>query len=132
MTPLMTIVLYMTALTWVTIIAASTIRAKGWTLRGLNYSLSNREEPLATNPLAHRADRTASNTQENFVLFLGVASVAMASSATSPLILQGAELFLLARLVFVPVYYVGIKYVRTLVWLAGVVGLIMMLMGLMA
>ena len=49
-----------------------------------------------------------------------------------PLILQGAELFLLARLVFVPVYYVGITYVRTLVWLAGVVGLIMMLMGLMA
>jgi len=47
------------------------------------------------------------------------------------LILQGAELFLLARLVFVPVYYVGIKYVRTLVVLAGVVGLIMMLMGLL-
>ena len=132
MTPLMTIVLYMTVLTWVTIIAASTIRSKGWTLQGLTYSLSNREEPLDTNPLAHRADRTASNTWENFVLFLGLASVAMASAATSPMILQGAELFLLARLVFVPVYYVGIKYVRTLVWLAGVVGLIMMLMGLMA
>jgi uncharacterized MAPEG superfamily protein len=128
----MTIVLYMTALTWVTIIAASTIRSKGWTLQGLNYSLSNREEPLDTNALAHRADRTASNTMENFVLFLGLASVAMASAATSPLILQGAELFLLARLVFVPVYYVGITYVRTLVWLVGVAGLIMMLMGLMA
>jgi uncharacterized MAPEG superfamily protein len=64
----MTIVLYMTALTWVTIIAASTIRAKGWTLRGLNYSLSNREESLETNPLAHRADRTASNTKENMGL----------------------------------------------------------------
>ena len=131
MTPLMTIVLYMTALTWVTIIAASTIRAKGWTAHGLMYSLSNREKPLETNPLAHRADRTASNTIETFVLFLGLASVAMASAATSPLILQGAELFLLARLVFVPVYYAGIKYVRTLVWLAGVVGLIMMLMGLL-
>ena len=128
----MTIVLYMTALTWVTIIAASTIRAKGWTLRGLMYSLSNREETLEHNPLAHRTDRTASNTIENFVLFLGLSSVAMASAATSPLILQGAELFLLARLVFVPVYYVGIKYVRTLVWLAGVVGLVMMLMGLLA
>ena len=132
MTPLMTIVLYMTALTWVTIIAASVIRPKGWTVHGLMYSLSNREEPLETNPLAHRADRTASNTKENFVLFLGLASVAMASGATSPLILQGAELFLLARLVFVPVYYVGIIYVRTLVWLAGVIGLIMMFMGLTA
>ena len=132
MTPLMTIVLYMTVLTWVTIIAASTIRSKGWTLQGLNYSLSNREEPLDTNALAHRADRTASNTKENFVLFLGLASVAMASAASSPLILQGAQLFLVARLVFVPVYYVGIIYVRTLVWLAGVVGLIMMFMGLMA
>ena len=96
------------------------------------YSLSNREETLEHNPLAHRADRTASNTIENFVLFLGLSSVAMASAATSPLILQGAEVFLIARLVFVPVYYVGITYVRTLVWLAGVVGLIMMLMGLMA
>ncbi len=132
MTPLMTIVLDMTILTWVTIIAASTIRAKGWTLPGLMYSLSNRENTLETNHLAHRADRTASNTLENFVLFLGLASVAMASAAPSPLILQGAQLFLLARLVFVPVYYAGIIYVRTLVWLAGVVGLIMMLMGLMA
>jgi uncharacterized MAPEG superfamily protein len=128
----MTIVLYMTALTWVTIIAASTIRSKGWTLQGLNYSLSNREEPLDTNALAHRADRTAANTLENFILFLGLASVAMASAAPSPLILQGAQLFLLARLVFVPVYYAGITYVRTLVWLAGIVGLIMMLMGLLA
>ena len=132
MTPLMTIVLDMTILTWVTIIAASTIRAKGWTLPGLMYSLSNRENTLETNHLAHRADRTASNTLENFVLFLGLASVAMTSAAPSPLILQGAQLFLLARLVFVPVYYAGIIYVRTLVWLAGVVGLIMMLMGLMA
>ena len=63
MTPLMTIVLYMTALTWVTIIAASTIRSKSWTLQGLNYSLSNREEPLDTNALAHRADRTASGDE---------------------------------------------------------------------
>lgn len=132
MTPLMTIVLDMTILTWVTIIAASTIRAKGWTLRGLMYSLSNREETLETNHLAHRADRTASNTKENYILFLGLASVAMVSAAPSPLILQGAQLFLLARLVFVPVYYAGITYVRTLVWLAGVIGLIMMLMGLMA
>lgn len=132
MTPLMTIVLDMTILTWVTIIAASTIRAKGWTLRGLMYSLSNREETLETNHLAHRADRTASNTKENYILFLGLASVAMVSAAPSPLILQGAQLFLLARLVFVPVYFAGITYVRTLVWLAGVIGLIMMLMGLMA
>jgi uncharacterized MAPEG superfamily protein len=100
----MTIVIDMTILTWVTIIAASTIRAKGWTLRGLMYSLSNREETLETNPLAHRADRTASNTKENYILFLGLASVAMVSAAPSPLILQGAQLFLLARLLFVPVY----------------------------
>ena len=69
MTPLMTIVLYMTALTWVTIIAASTIRAKGWTAHGLMYSLSNREKPLETNPLAHRADRTASNTIKTLFCF---------------------------------------------------------------
>lgn len=132
MTPLMTIVLYMTILTWVTIIAASTIRARSWTFRGLMYSLGNREETLEHNHLAHRADRTASNTKENFILFLALASVAVVSAAPSPLILQGAQLFFVARLVYVPVYYAGIVYVRSLVWVVGLVGLIMMLMGLLA
>ena len=132
MTPLMTIVIDMTILTWATIIGASAIRARSWTFRGLMYSLSNREEILEHNHLADRADRTAANTKENFVLFLGLALVAMASAAPSPLILQGAQLFFIARLVYVPVYYAGIIYLRSLVWVVGLAGLIMMLMGLMA
>ena len=132
MTPLMTIVIYMTILTWVTIIAASTLREKSWTFKGLMKAMGNRDEVEVHSQLSGRADRTAANTLENFILFLGLASVAMVSAAPSPLILQGAQLFLLARLVFVPVYYAGIMYVRTLVWLAGSVGLIMMIMGLLA
>ncbi len=130
MNKLLTLVVYMSGLTWFSIIAASMLRAKGWTPKGLLYMMGNRDEPLEASPMSKRADRAASNTKENFILFAALALVAQASGAHSPLVEQGAALFFLARVIYLPVYYIGIPYVRTLVWTAGVVGLVMMIAGL--
>ena len=43
------------------------------------------------------------------------------------LTLWGCWLYLLGRLVYVPLYAAGIPYVRSLVWLASMVGLGMVL-----
>ncbi len=129
MNKLLTLVIYMSLLTWVAIIAASMLRAKGWTPKGLMYMMGNRDEALAASPMSKRADRAASNTKENFILFVALAFVAQISAAQSPLVEQGASLFFLARVIYLPVYYIGIPYVRTLVWVAGLVGLGMMIAG---
>jgi uncharacterized MAPEG superfamily protein len=122
----------MSVLTWVSIILASMIRTKSWSFSGLIYAMGNREDKPDTSALANRADRAASNTKENFILFVALALVAHAAGAQSPLVIQGAELFLWARIVYIPVYYLGIAYVRTLAWTAGIVGLAMMIAGMFA
>ena len=126
MTHLLSLVVYMAAITWLLLLAASLIRARGWTLDGMKVAMGNRENLPGVTPLSGRADRTAKNTLESFVLFAALALVAHASGVQSPRILLGAELFFWSRLVFVAVYYAGIPYLRTGVWTVGFAGLAMM------
>ena len=44
---------------------------------------------------------------------------------------SGATLFFWSRVLYVPVYYAGVVYLRTLVWLASIVGLAMMVLALL-
>lgn len=126
MTRPLTLVVYMALITWLLLLAASLIRAKGWTPPGMAVAMGNRDNLPEATPLAGRADRTARNTLEAFVLFSALALVAHAAGSSKPQITTGAELFFWSRLIYVPIYYAGIAYVRTLVWLAGMVGLAMM------
>lgn len=131
MNPLLSLVVYMAIVTWITLLAASLIRVQGWTLQGTLLAFGNRDNLPDPSAFAARAERTARNTLENFVLFTAIALVAQAAATQSPRILLGAQVFFWARLLFIPVYYAGIKYLRTAVWAAGMVGLGMMVSALL-
>jgi uncharacterized MAPEG superfamily protein len=121
----------MAIVTWITLLAASLIRAKAWTLPGMIIALGNRDNLPEATPLAGRAERTARNTLESFVLFAAIALVAQAAGNTSPRIAAGAEIFFWARIVYIPVYYAGVIYLRTAVWLASIVGLALMVLAVL-
>jgi uncharacterized MAPEG superfamily protein len=127
----LTLVVYMAIVTWLALLAASLIRAKGWTLPGFLIALGNRDNLPDASALAGRAERTARNTLENFVLFAAIALVAQVAGASNPRVVLGAELFFWSRLLFIPVYYAGIVYVRTAVWLVGIAGLAIMITGIL-
>lgn len=131
MTPTLTIVIYMAILTWISLLLAALIRARGWTLQGTLLAFGNRDNLPDAVGFAGRAERAARNTLENFVLFAAIALVAHAAGASSPKLAQGALVFFWARLVYIPVYYLGIPYLRTGVWAVSIVGLVMMLSALL-
>ena len=131
MTTTLTLVVYMAMLTWVAVLAASLTRAKGWTFAGAMVAASNRENLPAASAFAGRAERAAQNTLENFVLFAAIALVAHAAGAANPKVALGAQVFFWARVVYLPVYYAGIAYVRTAVWGASIVGLAMMIAAIL-
>ena len=131
MTLPLTLVAYMAIVTWLTLLAASLIRAHGWTPAGMALAMGNRENMPEFTGFTGRADRTARNTLENFVLFGAIVLVAHAAGISSPRVAAGAQLFFWARLLFIPVYYAGIPYLRTVVWGAGIVGLGMMLSAML-
>lgn len=113
----------MAVVTWLTLLAAGLIRVKAWTPAGTLLAFGNRDNLPEASALAGRAERTARNTLENFVLFAVIALIAQAAAPQSPRILLGAQVFFGARLLFIPIYYAGIKYLRTVVWLASIGGL---------
>ena len=127
MTPTLKLVIYMALLTWLTLLAASLIRVKGWTFAGTMIAFGNRENLPAATALAGRAERAAHNTLENFVLFAGIALVAHAAGATSPNVAAGATLFFWSRVLYVPVYFAGIVYLRTAIWGVSIIGLILII-----
>ena len=76
MTPLLSLVVYMAIVTWASLLAASLIRAEGWTLPGMMLATGNRDDLPVPSPLAGRADRAARNTADKFMLFAALAVVA--------------------------------------------------------
>jgi len=100
--------------------------------RGLAYNMSARDEtPKPLSKLSGRLARAQTNLFETLPLFAAAVLVAHAAGKENAMTLLGAELFLAARVVYVPIYALGIPVVRTLCWLASVVGLVMILIAIL-
>lgn len=127
MTPTLIYVACMAVITWLLLVVASLIRSRILSAGGLQVATGNREGLPEPTGLAGRAERAARNTLENFVLFAAIALTAHAAGLTSPRIEGGATLFFWSRIVYVPVYYAGVAYLRTGVWLVSIAGLGVML-----
>ena len=97
---------------------------------GLPYNLSPRDVPAP--PLgktAGRLVRAAANFRETFGLFAVSVLLVLLLHRQDNVSAIGAQLYFWARLVYVPVYALGIQVVRTIVWAVSIVGLVMVLLA---
>ncbi|AHX13778.1 membrane protein [Dyella jiangningensis] len=96
--------------------------------RGLGWNASNRDgETKPLSGAAARADRASRNFLETFGFFVAaVLAVVLAQRSNAHTVL-GVQLYFWARVVYLPVYTIGIPYLRTLVWTVSVVGIVMVL-----
>ena len=130
MTRLLDFVVYMTVLTWISIMLGAALRNREWTLEGMKVGLSNRDHLPEATALGGRAERAAANTRENFILFATLALTAQLAGLGEQATV-GAAVFFWARVVYLPVYLLGITYVRSAIWGVGIAGLGMMLLALL-
>ncbi len=91
----------------------------------LDTLVGNRDHVPKVPGWAGRAERAASNMIQNLVLFAPLVLVAVVAGRTNATTALGAEVFLSARVVHAIVYTIGIPYLRTLVWLVSVIGLVL-------
>jgi uncharacterized MAPEG superfamily protein len=99
--------------------------------RGLAWNASNREvEPKPLTGVAGRADRACRNLRETFAFFAVAALVVVVAQRTTANTALGAQLYFWARVVYLPVYLIGIPYLRTLVWAVSLVGIVAVVGGL--
>lgn len=98
---------------------------------GLPYNLSSRDVPPANaiGKTAGRLVRAFNNFRETFGFFaVAVLLVAMLNKHDQASAM-GAQLYFWARLIYVPVYALGIQVVRTIVWAISIIGLVMVLLA---
>ena len=93
--------------------------------------VGNRDHPPEMSIVAARLDRAKNNMLEALPLFLTLALLALVKGDATAQAAQGATIFLVARVVYVPAYVSGIPMLRSLVWLAANAGLVMMALPLM-
>ena len=120
--PLTTTVLLVLGLLMIQIVLQETSRYR-FDLRAI---VGNRDHPPALSIIAGRLDRAKDNLLEALPFFLGLALLALTRHGDTALAEQGAMIFLIARIAYVPAYLSGIPLLRSLIWLVANAGLIMM------
>ena len=100
--------------------------------RGLKWNTSNRDgEPAPLTGIAARATRANHNFLETFAFFAAAVLAVTLANRASPHTALGSELYFWARVVYLPIYLIGIPYVRTLVWAVSLWGLLQMIGALL-
>jgi uncharacterized MAPEG superfamily protein len=99
--------------------------------RKLWAALGPRDQPPPQTVIGARAERALANMQEALPVFLALALLNLILGTAASMAVTGATLFFVARLLYVPAYLLGVPVLRTLIWMAGMVGLVMMLIPLL-
>jgi uncharacterized MAPEG superfamily protein len=128
MSPEMNLLVWSVALTFVQVLIA----LAGAALQvGLPRLSGNREGLGEFEGWAGRAQRAHRNMLESLPLFIALVLIAQIAGRTNALTLLGAQLFFWGRLAHAVIYVAGLPWLRTLVWLVSVVGLILIFVELL-
>ena len=99
--------------------------------RGLRWNAGPRDEILPPlTGIAGRLYRAQRNFLETFPLFAAAVLIADAAGVHNDLTVWGAWLYVLGRIVYLPLYAFGVSYVRSLVWNVAVLGIFLILFAI--
>lgn len=101
-------------------------------LMGVKFAISNRGEPKTPTAFGGRADRALENAKENTLMYAPLALIVAIVGISSNLTEMGALVFGLGRVVHAFTYLAGIIFVRSLAWMAGIIGLGMMVFSIVS
>lgn len=125
----------LTLLAWTLVLALVQIGLAGM-LRtqetGTAYNVGPRDQPgPPTRPITGRVQRAQANLFETLPLFIAAVLIAHVAERDGALTLWGCWIYLIARIVYLPLYAFGIPVARTLVFVTGTTGLGLVLVAVL-
>jgi uncharacterized MAPEG superfamily protein len=100
--------------------------------RGYRYAASTRDEPVPPlTGVAGRLERARKNFGETFPFFAAAVLMAHEAGRHSWMTVWGAHLYFWARVVYLPLYALGVPLVRSLVWNVAFAGIVLLLLALL-
>lgn len=96
--------------------------------RGLPWAAGPRDEPGAPlGTFGGRLERAYQNFLETFPFFAAAVLLAHALDKSNHNSVLGAQIYVWARLLYIPAYVFAIPFLRTLIWVAGLAGILMVM-----
>lgn len=92
---------------------------------GNKYTVGPRDEDIQPTGLAGRLHRAQRNFLETFALFAALILVVHVSGRMGAASQWGASLYIIGRILFLPLYALGVPWLRTLSWNLATLGLVM-------
>ena len=89
----------------------------------LSYLFSSRDKNSDTSIYEDRANRALKNLFETFPIFIGLVLLSISKDVDNASL---AFLWLIARVIYVPVYILGVDYLRTAIWAVSLISIILM------
>jgi len=100
---------------------------------GLKWNTGPRDETMPPlSPMAGRLKRAQDNLYETLPLFIGAVLLAHVAGRENEVTAIGAQVYFWGRVAYVPLYAVGVRHVRSLVWLISTAGLVAILYAILA
>ena len=87
------------------------------------YLFSSRDKDQETSVFFGRANRALKNLFETLPIFIGLVLISIIKEVDNSSL---ALLWLISRIIYIPLYIFGVNYLRTAVWAVGLICLIMM------
>jgi uncharacterized MAPEG superfamily protein len=99
--------------------------------RGLKWNVGPRDEaPKSVSKVAGRLERAFRNFMETFPFFAAAIIVAALAGRHNWATLWGAQIYVAARIVYLPLYAFGVPALRTLVWLVATIAILLIVAAL--
>ena len=96
---------------------------------GVKWNMGARDEKVKDlSPVTQRLLRAQSNFFETFPLFASAVLIVAVSHSYSVYSYWGSLIYLLTRIIYLPLYALGIPVVRTITWLLSIAGILLVLM----
>jgi uncharacterized MAPEG superfamily protein len=97
--------------------------------RTVPWLMGPRDDPKPVGVVAARLNRALGNFLETFPLFAAALIACVAVGKLGPMTLYGSALYVAGRALYVPVYAAGVPVARTLIFVASVVGIVMVIVA---
>ena len=87
----------------------------------LSYNLSSRDEEVKLPVISGRGIRALKNLKESLFIFLPLSLLSIIINVD---VIMAATIWLALRVIYCALYYLGISYLRTIIWFLSIICLI--------
>ena len=119
-------------LIWSTVLLGAYLSTQALLYRmqhGFIYSATSRDEEPPPNIWTARGNKALRNFLETYPAFIALVVAIELLGRSEPLTQWGAHIWFWSRWIYLPLYILGVPYVRSLVWSVAGTGLGLMFLG---